>query len=372
MPDPSNPQPGQYNYPPPNQHQFPLRHGSMVPMNTNFIRTDDAPPHGMPYGSHPVIVPPDTHPLGMPPRGMPPPAGTYGAPQSAILPPRSGTAVPYPLNDRPGISSSVGPRPSSAAGYGPPPSLVSVGDCLANIPLSIAGPGMIPPAGTYPPRAGTAMGAMGGPGPSGPFRKPSGQGPPPHGPGRLPHPGRPGLPPNSTPDGYGAGPEGKHRPPPVDVGFEAPLTNAPRSPRPPRSPGPGMQAGHPGRLPVGGANSPSTPVSSRPGGKPIGLPTSPSPSGSPWAPPQQQQPRPSTSNGPPPQQAHIEPSSPDPAPPPPVKAQTASLKAPLTGKGPKTFEEMGVPQQTKEQDCVRHYSPLLRRTTSADTEQVIM
>ncbi|KAI5855372.1 hypothetical protein BZA05DRAFT_391404 [Tricharina praecox] len=341
MPDPLNPQPGQYNYPPPNQHQFPPRQGSMAPLNTSFIRTDDAPQHGMSYGVQSAIVPHDAHPHGMPPRGMPPPAGTYGAPQSAILPPRSGTAIPYPLSDRPGISNSLGPRPSSAAGYA-------------------SGPGMIPPAGTYPPRAGTAMGSMGGPGPSGPFRKPSGQGPAPgppmHGPGRLPHPGRPGLPPNSGSDGYGAGPEGKHRPPPVDVGFEAPIANAPRSPRPPRSPGPGMQ--QPGRLPVGGANSPSaplSPLSPRPPGKPMGLPTSPSPSGSPWAPPpqpQQQLPRPSTANGPPAPLSHTEPSSPEPAPPPPVKAQTAPVKAPMSGKGPKTFEEMGVPQQTKEQDCV--------------------
>lgn len=335
MPDPLNPQPGQYNYPAQKRHQFPPRQGSMASVNTNFIRTDDAPPHDMSYGIESAIGPHDAHPHGIPPHGIPP-AGTYGTLQSAILPPRSGSAIPYALNGRPGIPNVLGgpgPRPSSAAGYGSQPRP------LSSAPFSTASgaPGVIPPAGTYPPRAGTAMGSMGGPGPSGPFRKPSGHGPPPHGPGRRPVP-----PPSSAPDGYGAGPESKHRPPSVAVGFEAPIANPPRSPRPPRSPGPGKQAGQPGRRPVGGTNTPST------GGKP----SSPPPGGSPWAPPpHQQQQRPSASNAP-----HTEPSSFEPAPP-PVKTQTAPVKAPLTGKGPKTFEEMGVPQQTKEQDCVRPIAP---------------
>ncbi|KAA8909806.1 hypothetical protein FN846DRAFT_941588 [Sphaerosporella brunnea] len=203
-------------------------------------------------------------------------------------------------------------------------------------PHATGGPGTIPPAGTYPagpPRAGTAMGALGNPGPNGSFRKPSG-GPP--GPGRMPYPGPQGYPPNNPvkPDGqYGAGsgPDGKPRPPPVDIGFVAPDIKPPRSPapRPPKSPiSTGtMSSGQGGRLPLG-SGGPATPMSPGPNGKP-GLPNSPAPGGAPWSAPPQPEPAPA------------------PAPPAP-----APIKSPAAGKGPKTFEEMGVPQQTKEQDCV--------------------
>jgi hypothetical protein len=313
MPNPVIPPAGQY---------FPPRGNSIQPLNTNFIRTDDVPPHGMSYGA-----------------------------QSAMIPPRpgtAGTALPYPPGGRPGSSNGLNPgnygpmRPSSAAGYGPQPQPRPFsGGRLANRPSSIAagGPGMIPPAGTYPPgpppRTNTAMGSLGGNlGPGGPnagFQKPSGSGGPPPGPGRMPYPGPQGHPPNNSfkPDGQ-FGPDGKHRPPPVDIGFVAPDVKPPRSPGPRAPPSGTMSSGQGGRLPVG--NGPQTPLS--PSGKPT-LPNSPSPSGAPWS-----------------AQAPSTPQSePAPAPvaatPPPAPA-----KPPTAGKGPKTFEEMGVPQQQKDQDCV--------------------
>ena len=333
MPDPGIPSGGQYNYPPgppPSQEpqMHPIRQGSIPPLNTNFIRTDDA--YGMPHG----------------------------AAQSAILPPRSGTALPYP--GHPGSSNSLVPgnqgplRPSSAAGYGPSPRPIS-GAHLANRPFSIAtgGPGMIPPAGTYPAgpaRTNTGM-SLNNPGP-GPSRRPSGS----QGPGRLPYPGSQGYPLNSRPsDQYGAGPgpgsgpgsgpgpDSKHRPTPVDIGFEAPIPKPPRSPalRPPKSPAPPMGtmlSGYSGRLPV--ANGPPTPMSPGPNGKPVGLPSSPSPKAGAW---------PTPAPAPAPTQSHLpQHAAPEPAPTP--KPAAAPAKPP--GKGPKTFEEMGVPQQQKEQDCV--------------------
>jgi hypothetical protein len=294
MPDPVIPPAGQY---------FPPRGNSIQPLNTNFIRTDDVPPHGMSYGA-----------------------------QSAMIPPRPGTAgtpLPYPPGGRPGSSNGLntgnyGPmRPSSAAGYGPQPQPRPIsGGRLANRPSSIAagGPGMIPPAGTYPagppPRAGTAMGSLG--------------------PGRMPHPGPQGYPPNNSfkPDGQlgpGSGPDGKHRPPPVDIGFVAPDIKPPRSPAPRPPPTGTMSSGQGGRL-VG--NGPQTPLS--PSGKP-GLPNSPSPSGASWSAQAQSTPQP----------------EPAPAPTPPP----APAKTPAVSKGPKTFEEMGVPQQQKEQDCVCFPTP---------------
>lgn len=324
------PEPGQqYGYAPgPPAHQGsmpPPRRGSIPPLNTNFIRTDDASPHGM----------------------------SFGTPNP--IPPRSG--IPYPGQS----GNPNGPlRPSTASGYGHQPRPLS-GFPIANRPFSIAtgGSGMIPPAGTYPPRAGTAMGSMGGSAPNGPdgqYRRPSG-------PGRQQYPGPQGFQPNPMiPDGqYGAPPgnDGKHRPPPVDIGFEAPNQRPLRSPasRPPRSPAPQgtMSSGHgmrlPGgemsgqRLPIG--NGPPTPMTPGPNMKPMGLPASPAQMAGAWPPPQQQgSPTPSQHQqyGAPPEPVSTpKPSTPKPAPP---------AKPGKAGKGPKTFEEMGVGHIKEEQDCV--------------------
>ena len=304
MPEPSIPSGGQYNYSqgpplaPPvaplvPQHMAPSRHASIPPLNTSFIID----------------------------------------PQSTIHPPpRSGTALPYP---RP--RSSVGPnplRPSSTVGNGPQPRSSLSRARIANEPSSAVN-GMIPPAGTYPaspPRTNTAMSSMSGHGP-GPGPGPYGRPPPPGGPGggRQQFPG---------PQGPLHGPGGNHRPPPVDIGFEAPIPRPVRSPapRPPKSPAP-PGGGHPGRLPVG-AGGPPTPMSPGPNGKPVGLSSSPSPMGG-WSAPPPPQAKPQ-------QQQQQQPSAPEPS---PTPKPTFAPPRPA-GKGPKTFEEMGVPQQQKEQDCV--------------------
>lgn len=345
MPDPSM-QAGGYNYnsgPPSNQQIPPLN------TNNNFIRTGDYPPQG---------------------------------PQSAVRP---GTAQPNV--GRPGTAGSLAPgqgpiRPSSATGYGPPPHRhpLSQGQ-RANEPLAIApGPsGPIVPAGTYPvgpqgpPRGGSAMGPGG-------VRQPSG--------GRGPQYPGPGIQSPINPEGqFNRHPQ--HRPPPVDIGFEAPGPRPPNSPgpRPPRSPGP-QQMGAPQQRPdrrpsPGPGQGPLSPVMG-------GLPTSPSPLGGGYQPPHspgfpapqhmqqqgpphspgfpppqhmQQQPPPQSPGFPPQQQQHME--SPMPSPPlPPSQSTTpkphsqAAPPKPM-GKGPKTFEEMGVPAQQKEQDCVCLSRPAL-------------
>ncbi|KAF8250088.1 HCP-like protein [Wilcoxina mikolae CBS 423.85] len=88
MPEPIIPSGGQYNYPqgpPPSQEprMHPVRQGSIPPLNTNFIRTDNS--HGMPHGA-----------------------------QSTIVPPRSGTALPYPDGGRPGSSNGLIPGNQAA------------------------------------------------------------------------------------------------------------------------------------------------------------------------------------------------------------------------------------------------------------------
>ena len=303
------------------RQQFPPRGGSIQPLNTSFIRTDSAPPQGL----------------------------YYGGPPNA--PPRTGTAGPnYPLpGGRPGPKNGLAagplspPRSSSAAGYGPQPRPLPGGVPQANRSSS-SSLGSIPPAGTYiPPRAGTAMGLMNNAPPQqGPYRRPSGPHAAPPGPGRQHYPGPhghpQGHPPNTYPpdNQYGQAQDPKHRPPPVDIGFEAPI-KPPRSPAPRAPTSPPQGPGHGGRLPVN--NAPPTPMTPGLNNRPMGLPTSPSPGGGSWAAPPQPAAAPS----------QLQESAPKPSTPKP----TQPSKPPAAGKGPKSFEEMGVPSQTqKEQDCV--------------------
>jgi len=295
---------------------------SVVPPVIQEVDMPEVPGMNYNYASGP---PPHAQNQRQPPRNNTmPPINTdfirqdqYGqpyGPQSAIQPPRPGTAVPYPA--RPGSSSGLAPghapmRPSSATGYGP---------------------GIIPPAGTYPagpPRTSSAMSTMSGPPAPGRGRAGYGpSGPPPS--GRQPYPGPQG--PHGIPPMQSAPPEThypppQNRPPPVaDIGFEAPL---PR-PQPPKSPAPSKaSSGGPGRRPPSSHGSTYSQTQPSPSQRPVGLPASPSPV-------QHQQ------TMPPPQAA--------PTPKPTTPAPAAAPKPP--GKGPKTFEEMGVPQQAKEQECV--------------------
>lgn len=330
MPDPANPG-GNYDYRPsplPAQHpqhpqhppQHPLRQGTMPNINPGFMSPDVAA-HLQPYG-----------------------------PQSAIQPQRPGSTAPYPI--RPG---SAGPgshqphRPSSAAGFGPLPRLafgMSRTNRFNSIVMGGSPPGMIPPAGTYPT------------GPTRPFtsmsqRRSSGAGRPPYGP--------PQHPPNlNGPDGagYPGGYNGEAvprihtpKPPqqggsfPLDIGFEAPdprpkpsKTAPPSGPiaAPPGGSGrPGTAQGRPGTAqgPQGPIIKKPLPGTQRGGGQ--GSPELFSPTNGPSSPPR----------------AAVQVARPVSAEAPPKPASTPLPKPP--GKGPKTFEEMGVPPGPKnEQDCV--------------------
>ncbi|KAL7268856.1 hypothetical protein RUND412_008502 [Rhizina undulata] len=237
------------------------------------------------------------------------PGQTYSP---VVQPLRPGTTVPYPT--RPSSSGGMAPgipphRPNSAVsyGYGHPPRPLP-GTPRTNRSSS-GGPGMIIPAGTYPT------------GPAG--RQPGGP------PGRQPYPGQ-GFPPGTPPPGgmypgyddavptikQPKPPHGK--PGPIDVGFEGPRHK------------PGLPPGGLGPKKQGLPSSPrmATPAQALPPQKPSTPPVNPA-----------QTPKP------PP--APISPGpAPSPAPSPAPKHQGPP------GKGPKTFEEMGVPQQPKDQECV--------------------
>lgn len=207
--------------------------------------------------------------------------------------PRPGSAAPYPTGPNGNLPFPA--RSNSASGYGPGPG-----------PGPQGRPFSPPAAGFYP------QGNL-GPGPQRPYPPNSGppqsrtpHGPPPHQQQRPPPQGQ----------GYtvyddqqkrqsGGRPSSSGTPkpaPPVDIGFEAPV----QKPKPPASPKLQQQQQPPQHRPM---QSPP-PTASQP-------PTSPGP------------PRP----------------TPTPAP----KPAPAPTKA---GKGPKTFEEMGVAEQKKDEECV--------------------
>ncbi|RPA98827.1 HCP-like protein [Choiromyces venosus 120613-1] len=313
MPDPTIPPGNNYSYPtgsPPVQEPLrpSVRPGTMPNVNTSFI----APDLGQSY--------------------MDPGNGSL----SAVQPPRRpGTTAPYPV--RPGSPGSGVPphaRPMSAVGY------------------AMGGQGMIPPAGIYPggpPRPFTAMDNQG-------RRPPGGRQQPPYpGPDEYSSPqGRqgPGYPGGfngeSVPHINTPKPSQMHgnqgiKPPgtPIDIGFEAP---APR-PKPAKSPAPSTMGGPHNKR-----------ISSSSGDKRPG--SSLSPHGQQW--PVNQQGPPNKGQGSPPlgptPRSPSPPVNPSQTPkPPPSSATPKPQSTPLPkppGKGPKTFEEMGVPQQTKDQDCV--------------------
>ncbi|KAH8146051.1 uncharacterized protein LAJ45_09973 [Morchella importuna] len=208
-------------------------------------------------------------------------------------------------------------------------------------------PGMIPPAGTYPagpPRPFTAMSD------SSPSRRPSGAGGQPYG----PPPQQQGYPPHSPEAGYPGGFNGETvprihtpKPPglpsgpaPVNIGFEAPERPKPSKTAPPSGPiaPPPSNNANPGR--PGTSQGPAPPRQQQQ---------------------QQQQQQPMAPqhgggqaghelfDGPPtPTNKTQRPTTAESAP----KPVSAPLPKP-PGKGPKTFEDMGVPQAPKQDgDCI--------------------
>ncbi|KAF4305480.1 Sel1-like protein [Botryosphaeria dothidea] len=294
-------------------------------------------------------------------QAAPMPTISDSAPQSPVHSPtngrppiRSSSTAPYPLEDRP---PTVQPydRPVSAAPYpmdnGPPnfggmPPAQRPTSAFNVVPPGPGAPGA--PAGRFPPqgpnygppRPHTSVDSMSPTGPH-PGRKPVGHrvssNPP--GPGGYRQPGGPsvdypeqqpymspppsgGRPP-STP-GYAPGPNKLQKQPTAqDIGFQAPLEQK----KPPQ-------------LPVGYERA-STAYTVPAAGPPV-IPA-PKPSGG----------RPNSSGRPTPQKSDSAPPQQNQQPKPPKEtAPKPAATAPPPGKGPKTFDEMGVPKVKNDQDCI--------------------
>lgn len=300
-------------------------------------------------------------------QAAPMPTISDSAPQSPLQSPtngrppiRSSSTAPYPLEDRP---PTVAPydRPSSAAPYpmdnGPPnfgPSMPNAARPTSAFNMIPPGPGApgapagrLPPQGPNygPPRPHTSVDAMSPTGPH-PGRKPVGgpgtrvsSGPP--GPGGYRQPGGPSVdhpeqhymspPPSSgRPPSYGPGPgpnKLQKQPTVQDIGFQAPLEQK----KPMQLPAGYERASTASTVPAAGP--PIIPAAAAP--RPI--------SGS----------RPGSSGKPAPQKSDSAPPRQSQQPQPPKEATPKpAATAPPPGKGPKTFDEMGVPKVNKDQDCI--------------------
>lgn len=328
------------------------------------------------------------------------------SPGGARLPDRNATTTPYPLSDKPPVVTTSAPtsqpydRPATATPYpvdNGPPRLGPQGPNLAGgfapelrsataRPVSQAfninpnlyspnngyGGGRPPPQGPnmgpLPLRPHTSIDNMG----RGRGRVPSG-GPPPPGPGAYRQPGGPSA---ERPDAY-------DRPAttqPVDIGFSAPEGRnrlqkpglplkkqgtlpdigyvAPLEPRQHTRPST-VQPGQESRTSARPDRPSTTAPGPRPGGGPSSRPGSagrpsahsPKPQGLP------QGPKPPGKSATPVQQQPVKPSNPAQA----AKPAPAKPAAP-PGKGPKTFDEMGIGQAPKDSDCVSHSSHLILST----------
>lgn len=233
------------------------------------------------------------------------------------------SVAPYP--DRPGSRprppgqfSYQMPDPRSSSAFGVNPNL------RTNVPPGYGGP----PGPPGPPGGRTmsyGSGSMGyrQPGPGTPVSAPAGS-----------------MSPQAT---NMISPSGTPR---VDIGYSAPVP-PPGADR--RRPPPRLDSAPPDRKPV------RTPVGG-PGGSmpPPRAPASPRPTGSPSSatfPPRMESRQPSrgsASSTPQPSSASIASSAPRPA------TQPSKPSGQLPGKGPKTFEEMGVPSAKNDNDCVCH------------------
>jgi TPR repeat protein len=288
--------------------------------------------HGMGPNNAPSVLslPPMPPPIDMPdPSRLSLHPQSYSKPSTSNRPP---SAAPYPVNGRdskrPVLASQVStfsnpePRPTSAFGINPnlrPHSAATVG-------------------GNYRP-----YGEPTGPRPYS-SADVAGQGyanynrlPTEPGPQSRPQPG-PGVPTSSSMGGLP--PQASAPPPPVkaDIGFVAPPDSRQRLQRP-MQPNSGAPQMHPPRTssnpPAGTAPNQQRPVQSQRPSAPASKPL--------------------------PSAASAKPSVPSTKPTPP----SSSARPP--GKGPQTFEEMGVPQSKKEGDCVSVQNFLVLLTTT-DTE----
>lgn len=272
------------------------------------------------------------------------PQSPVSSPINGRHPPRAASAAPYPLEDRPPVIAPYD-RPASAAPYpmdnGPPalgggmPMGPRPTSAFNVMPLNGGAPGtpagrLPPPGANYgPPRPHTSMDSMSPTGPN-PGRKPA------TGPGGYRQPGGPSVdrPEQhlmSPPPGAGRPPPGPNKlqkqPTVQDIGFQAPFEQK----KPPQLPAGYERMSSASTVPAAGP--PVIPAAPRISGGGGGRPESfgrPSPQKSDSAPPRQSQ------QVQPPQETKPKPAA----------------TAPPPGKGPKTFDEMGVPKVKGDQDCV--------------------
>lgn len=291
----------------------------------------------------------DEHPLpDMPPTpalDMPDPSRLSLSPRPPNRPP---STAPYPTNDpgpRPGLPGQQPfpePRPKSAFGINPNLRPGPTATLPADQPGPYQRPTYQPPARPYPNADGVGTGAYHGPHRMSSMPTPGSAPPGSTSPyfgaqgtrlqsGGAPRPGS--TSPYLTPQGGAPSTPG---PPPLpmkaDIGFSAPLDttgadrrrrgNSPAEPNrnKPPAPGPGPQPGAGGNRPT---HSPAPPARPAPVNvKPAKIVPSNPPKEAPAARPV------------------------------PAKPTTVAPSTRLPGKGPKTFEEMGVPQGKSESDCV--------------------
>jgi hypothetical protein len=306
-------------------------------------------------------------------------------PQSSTqsLPSRLGTTTPYPLSDKPPLVPPLD-RPATVAPYpldsGPPNSRPPPAGGFFAPDLRPSSFGVAPvqrPSSAFQINpniyasepAGPPSGRLSGSGPPGrqdafPPRRDSRQSQPQPN-GRFPPGGNPG---GIRPATVGPAPERHDNYPPssqpqlapLDIGYTAPLEIRKQRPvaagEAPRNSAPPAEGGYPAPLDPKGPKS-----------RPQGLPTSPSPAGRPSSRPNSAgrtspNPNPKIPGAFParkdsmPQPVQKPPKQQQPhqqGPPPPAKQSSAGKPMPPPpGKGPKTFDAMGIPQAKHESDCV--------------------
>ncbi|KAK8254587.1 hypothetical protein HDK77DRAFT_5213 [Phyllosticta capitalensis] len=295
------------------------------------------------------------HPMPSIPDSYPSPPSSVTSPGSSRPPTHGSSTTPYPLEDRPPTVTPYD-RPTSAAPYpmdngppmmsGPPPRVGSARPAGYESPGTPGTPsGRMPPPGSGPnygpPRPHTSNDHMS---PNG--RKPVGGARIPSGPSGYRQPGayseypehgqRPGsAAPMSSGGMHPNNPSSNKlrkpntQPQPVDVGFQAPLEQK-----------------KPMQLPAGyerHSSMNSTPAAGPPVVTPNSRPGSARPPSS----------RPENGPRPVPQKTESAPlPSGQQTPPPAAAAPKPAATAPVPSKGPKTFDEMGVPKVKQDSDCI--------------------
>lgn len=243
------------------------------------------------------------------------------------------STAPYP--DRPGSRPSSRPRPPGQFSYQmPDPRSSSAFGVNPNLRTNV------PPGYGGPPGPGGGRNASYGPGSMG-YRQPGPSTPVSAPPGPMSPQAASMISPSGTPR--------------LDIGYSAPVPSPGGDRRRPNRLDMAPPDRKPIRTPVGGPGGPMPAPLPAPR-----APASPRPTGSPSSatfPPRMESRQPSrgsASSTPQPSSASTAPSTPRP----PTQPSKPSGQG-LPGKGPKTFEEMGVPSAKNDNDCVCSLTPFL-------------